>query len=116
MIQHACTQCGALSPEARCPAHRYRDRRPSAAKRGYDARWRATRARFLRWHPTCEYAGCVEPATEVHHVDGLGPKGPRGHDDGNLAALCSHHHKLVTSRQQPGGWAAPLTSTTGGAR
>lgn len=106
MIMRACTVCGALSDQERCAAHRYRDRRPSAARRGYDARWRRTRARFLRAHPRCEHAACPEPATEAHHLDGQGPNGPAGHDEANLQALCTHHHKLVTAREQPGGWAA----------
>ncbi len=106
MILRACTVCGALSDKPRCAQHRYRDKRPSAAKRGYDARWRRFARRFLREHPRCEYPGCGEPATEPHHLDGFGPNGPRGYDESNLQALCSRHHKLITAQMQPGGWAA----------
>lgn len=105
MILRSCTVCGALSDRSRCPQHRPKDNRPSAAQRGYDARWRQTRARFLAKHPTCEHPGCSEPSTDAHHLDGLGPSGPRGHDESNLQALCSRHHKLITAQLQPGGWA-----------
>lgn len=46
------------------------------------------------------------PATEVDHVDGLGPLGPRGHDWSNLRALTKRCHSRVTARNQPGGWNA----------
>lgn len=45
--------------------------RPSAAKRGYTARWQKARAAYLRQHPLCvpcERAGLTTPATVVHHV------------------------------------------------
>lgn len=106
MIRRACTVCGALSDRKRCERHRPKDPRPSAAKRGYDTRWRATRARFLREHPGCQFPDCPEPASDVHHRDGLGPSGPRGHDPSNLAALCQRHHSAITAQMQPGGWAA----------
>jgi 5-methylcytosine-specific restriction protein A len=103
MILRACTVCGAISDKSRCPRHRYRDKRPSAAKRGYDGRWQRTRALFLSGHSQCQYPGCRELATEAHHRDGLGPKGPHGHDPTNLQALCSYHHKTITAEMQPGG-------------
>lgn len=92
----------------RCPGCR-RDadrRRGSPAARGYDARWRRTRARYLIATPGCEQPGCTSLAVDVHHRDGLGPTGLSGHDDANLEALCSVHHKRITAREQPGGWAA----------
>ncbi len=105
MILRACTVCGALSDRGRCERHRSKDNRPSAARRGYDERWKCTRARFLRDHPTCDIPACHAPATEVHHRDGLGPLGPLGHDDSNLQALCQPHHAGITAQLQPGGWA-----------
>ena len=53
--------CAALvrPPANYCPGHqraagaRERARRGSAAERGYDARWRAYRAAFLRQYPLC---------------------------------------------------------------
>jgi 5-methylcytosine-specific restriction protein A len=81
-------------------------RRPTAAARGYDARWRRTRARKLKLTPHCEQPGCTKPATEVDHIDGLGPLGPHGHDLDNLRSLCKPHHAQRTARDQPGGWNA----------
>jgi 5-methylcytosine-specific restriction protein A len=104
VILRACIVCGALSANQRCATHAPA-KRSSAARRGYDAQWRRTRARFLRAHPRCEHGGCTEPATEAHHLDGLGPNGPAGHDEFNLQALCGRHHSQVTAREQPGGWA-----------
>jgi 5-methylcytosine-specific restriction protein A len=75
----------------------------SAHAAGYDAKWERTKARFKRAHPICNR--CDQPTEDVHHVDGLGPKGPRGHDPLNLEALCKHHHGQVTRASQ-----RPLTS------
>ncbi len=77
------------------------DTRATAAQRGYDARWGQTRKRYLRDHPTCEHPACDEPAVDVHHLDGLGPKGPRGHDPTNLQALCHPHHSIITNAAMP---------------
>jgi 5-methylcytosine-specific restriction enzyme A len=101
-IMRTCVTCGAVSDKSRCPKHR-KDDRPSASKRGYDARWRATRGRYLGAHRTCEdETGCIADATEVHHLDGLGPKGLNGHEWHNLMALCKHHHSRITARDQSG--------------
>lgn len=83
------------------------DSRPTAAARGYNAKWNRTRRRYLRAHPLCECddPSCNLPATEVHHRDGLGPLGPRGHDPTNLRALTHNCHAKLTAREQPGGWA-----------
>lgn len=80
--------------------------RPSPEQRGYDSRWRRTRKRYLREHPTCEEPSCTAPSTDVHHRDGLGPLGPLGHDFRNLLALSHDHHSHLTSSAQPGGWNA----------
>lgn len=101
-----CTQdgCGELvEGGGRCRTHRPKDTRPSAAARGYDARWRRVRDGFLRDHPHCELCGA--PATEAHHRDGQGPRGPHGLEAFALAALCKPCHSRVTAEMQPGGWA-----------
>lgn len=80
-------------------ARRERDeRRPSAAARGYDARWRRTRAAMLRARPWCQECGAR--AQHVHHVDERGPLGPRGHSPGNLECLCDRCHNAWTARRQ----------------
>lgn len=57
--------CKNLRP---CPVHDVEqqrvDVRPSAARRGYDYRWRRKRAAFLRTHPFCE---CGAAATVADH-------------------------------------------------
>ncbi|WP_231332648.1 HNH endonuclease signature motif containing protein [Actinomadura graeca] len=60
------------------------------------------RNRFLRANPWC--GRCGELAVEVDHIDGLGPRGPRGYDPGNLRSLCKPCHSARTARDQPGGW------------
>ena len=106
--------CPELTEGGRCERHRLEARRasdarrPSARKRGYDQRWEQTSSDYLAAHRFCEdEEGCIEPATEVHHLDGLGPLGPDGHDWNNLQALCHRHHSKRTARDQPGGWASP---------
>ena len=49
-------------------------------------------------------ARCDAPATDVDHIDGLGPQGPAGHDPANLRGYCHPHHSARTARDQPGGW------------
>ncbi|GHC28901.1 restriction endonuclease [Streptomyces vinaceusdrappus] len=105
--------CPTLTPQGRCEdcQRKAGRQRPSAASKGYDARWVRTRAAYLRAHPLCECEECeampalLRPrATEVNHRDGLGPLGPRGHDWANLQAMTKAHHSRETARHQPGGW------------
>lgn len=103
-VLRACTKCGRLTEGNRCPEHKPKDHRPGARRRGYDNRWERTRHAFLRANPNCHEDGCLERATDVHHLDGLGPKGPRGHDWMNLEALCHAHHSQRTAAEQPGGF------------
>lgn len=105
--------CPTLTDATRCETHRRERRRasdgkrPGAAARGYDAKWRKTRAAYLRAHPICQHPdGCIAPATDVHHLDGRGPLGEHGHDEANLLGLCHAHHSRVTSHEQRGGWNA----------
>jgi 5-methylcytosine-specific restriction protein A len=98
-----CHRCGTVQP--RDHTHRAPDTRPSARARGYDREWERTRAEFIRAFPICQHqSGCLSPTTDVHHLDGKGPKGPRGHDWANLQALCHSHHSQLTAAEQPGGF------------
>lgn len=106
--------CPTLTHGGRCEGCKARARRSrrSPTRAGYDSRWQKTRARFLREHPYCECEECMAlpaplrpAATEVDHIDGLGPLGPRGHDWSNLRAMTKAHHSRSTARNQPGGWA-----------
>ncbi|WP_231626416.1 HNH endonuclease signature motif containing protein [Streptomyces apocyni] len=38
-------------------------------------------------------------ATEVDHIDGLGPLGPRGFDPANWQAMSKRHHSRKTARE-----------------
>lgn len=38
-------------------------------------------------------------ATEVDHIDGLGPLGPRGFDPDNLQAMSHRHHSRKTAAE-----------------
>ncbi|KAB8186984.1 HNH endonuclease [Nonomuraea phyllanthi] len=107
--------CAELTSGGRCAVCRREAERQrgSASQRGYDAAWQRTRAAYLKNHPRCECEDCEAlpyeqrpAATDVDHIDGLGPNGPRGHDPSNLRALTKSHHSRRTARDQPGGWNA----------
>lgn len=101
--------CPNLTQAGRCgscstAAERYRG---TAAERGYDKRWRLFRAEFLFENPFCSEAGCFSLATDVDHIDGLGPHGPRGYDPDNCQGFCHPHHSQKTARENGsfGRWA-----------
>ena len=78
------------------------DTRDHAAKRGYNYRWQRFRLTFLQTHPLCAECrrqGIVTEATELHHLDGLGPLGARGYDENNLEQLCKTCHSRKTASQ-----------------
>lgn len=93
--------------------------RPSSAARGYGRRWRRFRAWYLDRFPKCvgpgmgrrledgslEASSCParDFATEVDHLDGEGPLGPRGFDPTNMAGRCKSCHSTRTAREQKGG-------------
>lgn len=101
----------------------YDARRPNATARGYDARWRETRRQYLATHIYCESDDCMQlpewrrpVAMDVDHIDGLGPKGLRGHDPDNLRAMCHSCHSKRTAADQPGGWNRRSATASGGVR
>jgi 5-methylcytosine-specific restriction protein A len=106
--------CRALVPSpgpSRCAKHaaqaveerRARDRRPSAAKQGYDRRWASYRVTFLRANPfcvVCRCAGKLEPAIVVDHIDPhLGDMG-KFWDVANHQPLCARCHAVKTGRER----------------
>ncbi|MFG1188606.1 HNH endonuclease signature motif containing protein [Xanthobacter flavus] len=64
--------CGyKVASGSRCPCQQRRQaeadaRRPSARDRGYDSRWDAERAAYLKAYPKC--ARCPATATVVDHI------------------------------------------------
>jgi 5-methylcytosine-specific restriction protein A len=107
---HACPTpgCPEVVEAGRCDGCKQQAERVrgTARQRGYDNRWQRVRRRYLQANPQCAEPGCIEQATDVDHIDGHGPRGPRGYDWGNLRGLCHRHHSQRTARDQPGGWAA----------
>lgn len=82
--------------------------RPTAAQRGYDARWQCRRKRYLASHPIC--ALCPHPAKVADHYPRsrrqLIADGVRDPDaDAYLRPLCTNCHNKETAKHQPGGWA-----------
>lgn len=103
-------RCGECVAKAQALRGSKRKRHP------YGAAWQHTRKAYLRANPYCECDECMQLssllrplATEVNHVDGLGPLGPRGHDWSNLQAMTKSHHSRITAREQPGGWNDRIT-------
>ncbi len=95
--------CPVLVERGRCKAHRirYPDRRPTAARRGYDATWRRVRAAYLRAQPfceACEREGRTTAAQLVDHIVPLRSGGARL-DPSNLQSLCRAHHAAKTARE-----------------
>lgn len=71
--------------------------RGSMRRAGYDAHWERTRRDFLEAvGKVCMDCGASDVTIDVHHIDNLGPKGPRGHDWSNLLALCKPCHSRRT--------------------
>lgn len=88
-----------------CPQHTkehrnddYDARRPSSGERGYDSKWQAIRAKYLKEHPYCVV--CGQPATEVDHIIPLRQGGT--HDWDNLRAMCKPHHSQHTAKHGGG--------------
>ena len=85
-----------------CPEHSSEspDRlRGNAAERGYDAKWRRARKRFLQRHPLCANClsqGVLTPATVVDHI--VPHRGDRAlfWDEKNWQPLCKSCHDRKT--------------------
>ena len=102
---HLCAEPGCHSViedgPGRCPEHR-RGRARSGTP-GYGHRWQRIRNAYIREHPTCEHAGCIAPATDVHHRDGRHPSEPGANDWTNLEALCRSCHRRITEHSKKNG-------------
>ena len=62
-------------------------------------RWILLRRRKLFLSPLCEWEGCDEIATDVHHVQAL-QAGGLPYSLSNLQALCHSHHSRITRQEQ----------------
>lgn len=79
--------------------------RTSAARRGYDRRWRRARFAYLSRHPLCvrcAAAGITRAATDVDHV--LPHRGDHKlfWDEANWQSLCQEHHAAKSARERHG--------------
>ena len=75
--------------------------RPSAARRGYDGRWRRARSPFLAEHPWCVRClaqGRRVPATVVDHVEPHRGDERLFWDQDQWQVLCKPHHDAKTVR------------------
>lgn len=100
--------CPTLTPGGRCPPCQAKatQARPASRNAGRGTRWINASATYLRDHPYCECDHCAglpplqrDRATEVDHIDGLGPLGPRGYDPANWQAMSKRHHSAKTARE-----------------
>lgn len=101
---HPCAEPGCPSlvrGQPRCPAHEGQNdrRRGTAHERGYDARWRKYRKRYLTEQPLCVICaegGRVVQAVVVDHV--RAHKGDQAlfWDPRNHRAVCARHHNERT--------------------
>jgi 5-methylcytosine-specific restriction protein A len=81
-------------------AHGVADGRRSAARRGYDHRWRLLRLAVLADRPVCE-ACQVRASEHVDHVLAMS-KGGAHYDPANLRALCHGCHSRKTVAEDGG--------------
>ena len=86
-----------------CEVHRSENAhdfiRGSAASRGYDAKWRAARKRYLQLHPLCvkcKERGKLTPATVVDHILPHRGDSKLFWDENNWQPLCKDCHDIKT--------------------
>ena len=99
--------CPALVPQGvrYCDRHKplHRDElRPSAARRGYNHRWRVESKRYLQEHPLCVrcYAeGKIVEATVVDHITPHRGDKTLFWDKSNWQSLCKHCHDVKTKTE-----------------
>ncbi len=102
-------RCGKVVPSGSCPcaetARKARltkndAKRPSAAKRGYDAAWTAVRRQYLASHPWCSHEGCDQRATDVDHIVPIRDAPDLRLRWSNLRGFCHAHHSSRTLGEQ----------------
>ena len=104
--KHPCRypSCPILIPAGQrfCHAHQDVDRRMSAAKRGYNSRWRKLSKLYLKEHPlcvVCESHGRYTPATVVDHKVPHRGDTELFWDQSNWQALCKECHDYKTGKE-----------------
>ncbi|MCY9266435.1 HNH endonuclease signature motif containing protein [Bacillus licheniformis] len=102
--------CSTLTREGYCEQHKrtkpaYDQYRESAARRGYDSKWRKARQGYLSKYPFC--VSCMKegrrgPATVVDHI--VPHKGDKKlfWDSSNWQPLCAPCHSRKTAKEDGG--------------
>jgi 5-methylcytosine-specific restriction protein A len=75
-------------------AKRFRQKRISAAQRGYGTHWQRVRSWQLAQHPLCEM--CQHAAIVVHHKD----HNQFNNSPDNLMSLCRDCHERIHKRKK----------------
>lgn len=102
--------CQSFAEDGYCERHKteaqaYDQYRESATKRGYNAKWRRERLRFLREHPLCKHCMDVGKIVAASVVDHIKPhKGDKVlfWDKDNWQPLCKQHHDIKTATEDGG--------------
>ena len=81
---------------------RYDKQRGTAAQRGYDARWRRYKKRYITEHPLCiNYEECHNVATVVDHIISVNQGGDFW-DPNNHQPMCKPCHDRKTAKEDGG--------------
>lgn len=96
-------------PSGYCPAHlkltrrQYDTERGTAAERGYDSRWAEYSRLYRIENPLCVECLKEDRVTPSEHVDHIkpvsGPDDPLFWDPANHQALCAHHHRVKSAKE-----------------
>nr|WP_236871145.1 HNH endonuclease signature motif containing protein [Brevibacillus laterosporus] len=102
--------CAKLTENGYCDAHKnqtklYNQERGTAAQRGYDARWRKARTKYLASNPLCKKClqeGKVIEATVVDHITPHKGDVVLFWDEKNWQPLCASCHSRKTAKEDGG--------------
>ena len=106
--KHPCAHPGCPelveSGQKYCEKHKplHKEDGRSAAKRGYDSKWRKFRKRYLEANPLCAECmrqGMYVKATDVDHIKPLRDFPELKYEISNLQPLCHRHHSEKTQRE-----------------
>ena len=101
---HGIVRSGVCGYCGRSSQVRSQDRRPPAARRGYDSRWRKIRAVVLASESLCRQCierGSIKSADLVDHIIPL--RGGGTHGIANLQPLCRSCHAEKTASDNAAG-------------
>jgi 5-methylcytosine-specific restriction protein A len=104
--------CPELTHDTYCDDHKkdkysYDRQRGSSSERGYNAKWRKARLRYLKKNPLCVeclQGDRIEPATVVDHIQAHKGDKELFWDEDNWQSLCESHHNSKTRREDMGSW------------